>query len=131
RHAAISYSAGDHQVEVGEIGIHIQRQPVHGHPTAAPDPHRAELTLGADLIRAYPDARPVLDPPCVETEIATGQHHRLLERPKVAVDVREDASEIEDRITDELTGPMKGDVAAPIDVNQFGATLRELRLGDE
>src|SRR4051812_48003773 len=81
---------------------------------------------------AYPDASVLLDAATNETKLRDRPDQRLLHLPQIPVEILSVALEIDDRVADQLTRPMEGDVAAALDLEQLDPVGREVRRrGDE
>ena len=119
--------------QVAQIGGHVEGEPVHR--AAA----REAYTDGADLARVLarrvdPHARVAVEPAGVrQAEIGEHVDHELLDRAHVGLRVGQPRRrrtpvlagavlrrQGDDRVADELTGAVVGDVAAAVHRNQFG-----------
>ena len=118
-HALVADAARNDVREHREIGIDVEREPVAGAPVG--DPHADRR----DLLVADPHAgEPVGARSGLDTEIGErGDEHRL-----EPAHVRDDVAlagaplgERDDRVADELPGPVVGDVAAAVGPHELGA----------
>ena len=104
----------DDVAEVGEVAVDVECQPVHRDPAGASD------AKGTDFLIPDPDACESFDSSCGDSVFGADKNDNLFQFPQVFVDVCEVAIEVEDRIGDELPRPVVGDVAAPVDLDEFG-----------
>jgi hypothetical protein len=100
-------------VEHGQVGVDVQGEPVH-----RPAPRQADAH-GGDLPLAHPDPRvTVLPVRAREPEVAERVDDELLDGPDEGDGVGHAAAppprHREDRVADQLAGPVVGDVAAPV-----------------
>ena len=89
---------------------------MHRHLAAHAHPDGAELAVGAAVVGEHPHAARPSTRPRLDPELAAGADHHLLEAADVGdhVDRRREA---DDRVADELSGTVPGDLAAPVDVD--------------
>ena len=107
--------AGDDEVELREIWVHIEGDPVHRHPPRQAHSHRA------DLARADPHACRRLVARGLDAEARKRVDDRLLQQPKVAVDSEPEGVEVKHEVHDQLPGTVPGDIAAAIRFHKFNA----------
>src|SRR5213083_2511500 len=110
RHLDAGYSAWHDAPELGEVGGHVQREPMPGDP----------------LLHVDPDARdlPVPSPHAGVTRIPRGGYaepgervdQRLLEGAEVPVEVPLVTGQVDDRVADELAGSVERHVPAALDL---------------
>jgi hypothetical protein len=88
--------------------------------------------------RKSPDTCEFADALGWDTEVFTGQNERLfhqadeIDGPQVRTTFAgEVAAQVEDRVADELAGAMIGDIAAAVDLVDFGATAGEQFVAGE
>src|SRR5205814_10489351 len=84
---------------------------------------------GADLPIANPCSGQAVDPPGGDPVVAADANHRLFQVAHVAVHVAPIGIQIEDRVTDDLSRPVIGDVSAAAGLEHLHAELREARVG--
>src|SRR5688500_18165402 len=95
-------------------------------------PARDAHTDRTYLFGTNPCARAPCHPAGLDTEVAAGPEHDIFQIAHVLVHVTAIGMEIEDRIANELTGTMIGDVAAPPGLMKFDVPRREqLRRRDQ
>ena len=103
---------------MGEIRVDVQRQAVHRNPARDPNPDRGDLPPAdpVDVVRGPtdPDARGPGVTPRRQSEISQRVDDGLLEQADPGVDSEADPIEIDDRIRDQLTGPVVGHVPTSI-----------------
>ena len=110
---------GDDHVEVREVGVHVEREAVHGDPAADSNADRADLAV------ADPGAVQARDPRRGDAQVGARANHRLFEQLHVAADVTAVGVEVDDRVADELAGAVVGDVAAAAGLVDFEAARAE------
>ena len=118
RHPCIADTAGHDLVEVAELHVAVQREPVHGHPTRHPDPEGRDLELGPPSVRCDPDPGTPSYPAGWDAEVRAGTDQRFLEAADV-VDDEHVVRQGEDGVSDELTRTVEGDLAAAIDFDHW------------
>ncbi len=101
-----------------QIRVDVQREPVHRNPSRDSNADRGDLatTDPIGIVRPTPDPdsrRPGI-PPGRQSEITEGVDDRLLQQADPGVDSEADPIEIDDRIRDQLTGPVVGHVPTSI-----------------
>ena len=89
---------------------------MHRHSAADPDADRRDLALGAALVGAEPDAAAAGDAGGGDAEVGAHRDQRLLD-PADVVDDLDVVGQPDDRVADQLAGPVEGDLAAAIDVD--------------
>ena len=105
-HSLIRYSARNDHLEVAEISIHIQRESVACYPSRNSHSNRRDFFI------TYPNARKPYDAPAFNSVIRDRANQHFFEVAHVAMNVTAIRFEIDDGITDELTGAVIGDVSA-------------------
>jgi hypothetical protein len=112
-------AAGDDAGEVGEVGVHVEREAVVGGPAFYGDAD------GGDFAGAEPDAGFAGAAGGGEAEVADGIDENLFEEAEVLVEIfaRE---ERDDRVTYDLAGAVVGDVAAAVCLHDFNTLGGEL-----
>ena len=93
-----------------------------GHPVARVHADRRELAAPASTRRCSPALRSPAMP-----SGAMRADERLLDLPQIPVQILLVALEVDDRIADELSRAVEGDVAATLDLEQLDAARREQR----
>ena len=88
---------------------------------------RAWTPIDAILRRLGPDARVADVPLRGDAQLRQGLDEALLDLPEVPVQVLAVPLEIDDRVADELAGPVKRHVPAALDLEQLDAALRQER----
>src|SRR5688500_8160729 len=126
RHADARDTAGYHELEPGEVGRHIEREAVPGHPLARMHTDRCDLAASRpDAGLARPTTRDNPDP---------GQrpNERFLDLAEVPVQILPVTLEVENRVPDKLAGTMEGHVASTLDLKELGAPRsQQFRRGQE
>ena len=69
---------------------------------------------GADFGIAYPDSRAFRNAPGLDTEIGQGIDHGLFDCPHIRPHIALPLAQVQDGISDNLSRPVIGDVAAPV-----------------
>src|SRR5438132_8198156 len=106
-------AAGDHAIERREVRVHVQREPVTRHAARDAHPDGRDLRV-TPVGQRDPDAGPALDGAGRDAEVGERGSQGVLERPHIRDDVRR-VAEREDRVPDQLPGPVVGDVATAVD----------------
>ena len=107
--------AGDDPLEHRQVRIDVQREPVAGPVPGDPDAN------GGDLLVADPDAGPPVDAPGRDARSASAPMRTSSRLAHVSDDVADPGAgsgDGDDRVADELAGPVVGDVAAPVGLHQ-------------
>ena len=115
------------RVHVGEevhVRVHVQGEPVHGHPPGNPHPDGGRLAP----LRPHPRVSGL--PPSPRPEAGQGADEGLFHRPHVGDDFA-GVGQAENRVADQLAGAVVGDVPAPVDVEPLRPQLRQARLGNQ
>ena len=126
-HAPVGDAARHDQVELREVGVHVEREAV------ARDPARDADADGRELVRRRPRRRSAPARALGrDAEVGRRPDQHLFEVAHVAVHVAAIRPQIDDRIADELAGTVVGDVAAAARLEQLDAARRErLRRGED
>ena len=108
--------ARDDAVERAKIGIDIESEAVHRRAGGDPDPDRGDLALEPPIICRQPDAGPAAD--SARRQPVLGQHgdQRLFE-PSHVIDNEYGLRKPDDRVADELSRTVPGDLAAAVNLN--------------
>src|SRR5882724_9899964 len=119
-HWLVRDAAGDNQLEIIEVGAHVESKTVGG------DCARNVNSDGCDLSRDFilrPDAGQAGNAFGDHAEIAAGADERFFQlADKInGANARLKSTQIKDGIADELAGAVEGDVAAAIGFMQFNA----------
>ena len=99
--------------EIAQIGRHVQREPVHRHIARSLDPDSADLAR-ARRVALDPDAGRPVEPPGLDTVLGHGPYHALLDSPDILLEAQSETLEVQNRIADQLTVSVIGDVPAPV-----------------
>lgn len=117
-HRSPRESARHDQVEVRQVGIDVQGETVHRHPPRDPDADRRDLAspLAVPVIRptADPDPRGARIPSRRDPETSERVDDRLLQEPNPLMDPDPESVEVHDRIDDQLTWTVVGDVSSSV-----------------
>ncbi len=124
---------GHDRAERAEVGVAVEREAVHGHAAGDPYADRGDLALGpagtARRVGRHPHPAAALDPAGRDAECVAHVDECRLEPAHVGDHV-DRVGQGDDRIADQLTGPVPGDLAAAVDVDDRSAVERTLvRLG--
>lgn len=119
RDTSVRNAARNDQIEVLQIGRDVEREPVARHPSRDPDADRRQL-LASD-----PDAGQAVDTAGVDAVVGSGANQDLLDVADVSVDVLSIGFQIDNRITDDLSRAVVGDVAAATGFVHLDAARRE------
>src|SRR5262249_31420872 len=93
-HPAIREATGDDEVEIAEVGGHVQRETVTGDPTSDPDAD------GCELFTSPPDACQAGHAFSADLVIGRHSNQHFFEVSHVPMHVASSGIQIEDRITD-------------------------------
>ena len=118
-------SAWNDQLELAEVGAHIERQSVHRNPAREPHAERAHFRA------ADPDARCARLARAGQAERRERVDHRALEQSEVAVHAQTDEIEIEHEVRDDLPRSMPGDIATAVGFDALHTERGEAFIGDE
>ena len=106
-HASIRDATRHDQIEVLQVCRDVERKAMTGYPT--PDAN----TNCRKLLAVDPDTGEPGDSCCVDSVVGGRTDQHFFEIPHVAVHVTTIGTKIENRIANDLTGPMIGNVATP------------------
>ncbi len=121
RHRPPRQAAWHDGAEVREVGIHIERQAVHGDIPGESNSQRADLAAGASPLRPNPDpGRGGISLP-LQTSIGERVNHRLLQKPHESVHANTKSIDVNDDIRHQLPGAVVGDIAAAVGLSQLDA----------
>ena len=110
------------QLKMLEIRLDVQGQSVHRTPTTQPNPHGTDLSIEFPAaFRRHPDPGGLGIPFASDPVHRESADHRLLEEAEIGVDAQAQSVQVEDRIKDQLTGTVVGDVTTPIGLGKFDA----------
>ena len=112
-------STGVDAGKVPQIGRDIYGHPMKGHPPAAGDADRGELST------ATPDPRLALFAARLEPESPAGGDDAALEGAEIRVEVALAVFEGEDGVGDDLSRPVIGGIAAALGLNDGDVARRE------
>jgi hypothetical protein len=101
-------AARNNVLKIAQVGRDVERETVRCDPSA--DVHAD----GGDLALAYPDARQLRNTARLDAEIRQSIDQRLFDSPHVGPHVALPLAQIEDRIADDLSWAVIGDVAAAV-----------------
>ena len=110
-------------VEHREIGIDVEREPVHGAIACDADADRG------DLVAAHPDPAPAIDPLARDPELTERVDERGLDAAHVRDHVapaRRRRRQLADRVAHELARTVERDVAAPVGRHERGPDGRRI-----
>ena len=112
-HPGVGNAARDDAVIPGQVAVAVQRQPMHGDAAGDPCADRPDLAVGRARDPGPAAAR---HPDRGHPEIGAGPDHGLFQRPYVGDHV-DGLAELHDRVADQLAGPVPGDLAAAVHVD--------------
>src|SRR5438309_1636911 len=118
-HDSAVMAAGPNLEELPQVRRHIEREAVERHAPPHREPDRG------DLLVPHPDAPLGSLPGRVDPEVGTGTEEHLLEVRHELFHL-EAVRESEDRIADELAGPVIGRLAAPFDLHDLQARIEDV-----
>ena len=95
------------------------------------DPARDVDADRAQLPRRGPDAGAPLDPLRPDAVARGDADHQLLDRPDVLADVLAVGLQVQDRVPDDLSGAVVGDVAAAVRLEELESALPAARRGGQ
>src|SRR5215204_4642109 len=133
RDARVGYTAWHDPVEPGQVAVAVQRETVHGHALGDTKADRAQLAVRPTVVSRNPHAAASLDldPAGRDAEVGANVDEHLLD----PADERDDVDRIrqpDDRVAHDLPGPVPGDLAAAVDVDDRGSGVEQgafVRLG--
>jgi hypothetical protein len=120
-------ATGDDAPEPAEVGIAVQREAVHRRAPRDPDADRRDLAFGTAVVGWQPHTGAPGDLDGVHTELGADGDERLFEPANVA-DRVDRHGQPHDRVADQLAGPVPGDAAAAIDLDDRRAVDRALEV---
>ncbi len=112
RHRPVGDAAGVHHREEAHVGVEVEGEAVHRDPAGHPHPDGRHLSS----LGPYPGS--ALLGPSLDSERRQCRDQGPLEGPHVGHDPF-GVVEAHDGISDELTGPMERDVAAPVHIEDL------------
>ena len=126
-HGLVGDAARDDVAEHRQVGIHVEGEAVHRAAAADADTDRADLARPVRL-RRHPHPWVVGQATdVVEAEVSQHVDHEGLDGDHVGFAVRQTtaapAGDREDRVADQLSRPVVGDVAASVGPDELGAHL--------
>lgn len=115
-------AARHHGLKSGQITGHVQSQTVLGDPASTADPDRRHFAL----IQPHP-CEPI---DALTLKIKDLQHiqHHLLELTQIPMQIGLMATEIQNRISHQLTRGVMGHLAAPVDAVQRCRRLKRIKM---
>src|SRR5690606_20822222 len=100
---------------------------VHRHLLRHPQADGADLAIAAAIVGGHPHAASSLDALTRHAELGAHVDHELFDPPYIADDV-DRVGQREDGVADDLAGPVPGDLAAAIDVDDRSAGVQQRAL---
>jgi len=125
RDPGIGDAARHDRAERPEVAVAVQREAVQGGGACHPDPDGGDLAGRATLVGRDPHPGPPLDPAGRQAHVGAHRDQRLFESPH-EIDHVQRFGQPDDRIADQLTGAVPGDLAAAVGVDDRGAVLGTL-----
>ena len=107
--AVLGDATGNDEPKEIEVGVHVECEPMAGHPARDADADCPDLLRSAR--RSHPRARQSGNPARCHAEIRADADHQLLEIPNVSVHIAAIWLEVDDRITHELPRAVIGHIA--------------------
>jgi hypothetical protein len=104
-HTSARNAAGNDQIKMVELGVDVECEAV------TRDPSRDAHPNGRDLLVAHPDAGQPFDAAGIDTVIGGRANEDRFEIAHVTVNVATVGVQVDDRIADNLPGPVIGDIA--------------------
>ena len=111
--------------ERAQVAVAVQREPVQRGRPRHPDPDRADLAGRAPVVGRHPHTRSARDAHGFQSELGAHMDQRLFKAPNEIHHV-EWFGQADDRIADQLTRAVPGDLAAPVGVDHGRAVGRTL-----
>src|SRR5712691_104061 len=118
-HAPLREATWHDQAEMFQIRRHVEGKPVARNPPGDTNPYRS------NLIGINPRSRESLYPAGDNSVIAADADHHFLDIAHVTMDVLPIGPQVDDRITDDLSGAVIGHVAAPTGLVDLDPELGE------
>ncbi len=115
-------TAGNNTIEFRKVGIDVEGKAVYGDPFA--DTH-AE---GGNLLSFDPDTGQPLLPVRLNIELCKSEDDDLFEATEIAVNIGKVPVQIDDRIPDDLSRTMVGDIPSTVDAEDLHPANRQLLL---
>ena len=124
---AIRNSAWHDQVEVAQVGGHVQRKSMRGNATRDMHADCGDLLLRDGPSGQRPDSGAFRNSLGDNAIAGTGANEDFLQLANIvdSAETRSKAAQIDDRITDQLTRAMIGDVPAAVDLVDFHSSASE------
>src|SRR5205823_3211163 len=124
------------ELEVAQVGVDVQGDPVIAHAALDPEAQRPDLPRrpgrGLAAGRATdPAARMAVTAVGGNAQLRAGRDHRLLERGHERAYEEGPVAEPQDRIGDELAGAVVRDLAAPLDPDDLDPAPPQLARARE
>jgi eukaryotic-like serine/threonine-protein kinase len=120
-------AARDDAAEPAEIGVAVEREPVHRRAPRDADTDRGDLAGCGAVGALHPDTGAASDLDGLDAEFGAGRDERLFE-PAYVTDGVDWHRQANDGVADELARPVPGDAAATVDVDHRGAVDRALEV---
>ncbi len=120
RDAGIGDAARHEGVEEAQVGVAVQGEAVQRHAARDPDADRGDLAVGAAVVGGDPGAAAALDPGGDDAELGAHVDQHALHAAHVGDDV-DGIGQPHDRVADELSRPVPGDLAAAVDIDDRDA----------
>ena len=104
--------------EIAQIGGHVQSKPVHGDPFSDTDSDRCQFAfIGPDPGQALPSAG-------AQAKVADGSDEAFLQVSQVQMKVTSSPAQIQNRVTNQLTGTMISNVSSAGNVEGLDGSVR-------
>src|SRR6266566_2761928 len=110
---AVRNAAGDDEVEIAQVGGNIVGEPVRSDPPADVHANRGEF-FGSAARGSRPNAGFTRFAPGFDAELGGSADHRFFEHAHVPDHVPANLGKVQDRVADDLSRAVIGDVAAAI-----------------
>src|SRR5580698_4402199 len=118
RNLAVHNAAGNDQIEVAQIGCHVERKAVRGDTARNMHAERGNFLLLNSAACRCPHARSAANSLCADAILPASADQNLFKLANIvdSAEARIKAAQIEDGIADELSGAVIGYIATTIDL---------------
>ena len=118
-------------IEVGEITVHVQCQPMHGDKPACTHTYRTDLSCSRRMGRINPDPHGFLIFFPVDTVLLERCNHHILQQRDIFFNAYLECFQVNDRIDHQLSWAVVGDISSAVNLMEVNVLALADTPGDK